>query len=175
MSVILIPCCTYCQLEIHIFKFHNKESLSQKNLLRLFLLPLYLGIWNWMFDVDSSRFRVQSWMFNHQSTGFRVQGSAPPLAADAASLIVKILHSDLPEFQTRPKKQISNVEGRNSIEFYGFKRKSAAIPPFDILRFIVLRFCGSLFDFGESHTRVGRSMLDVYCFPVNGSFEGGFE
>jgi hypothetical protein len=30
-----------------------------------------------------------------------------------------------------------NVEGRNSIEFYGFKRQSAAIPSFKILRFAV--------------------------------------
>ncbi len=38
---------------------------------------------------------------------------------------------------------MSNIEGRNSIEFYGFKRQSVAIPHFYILRFTVLRFCGS--------------------------------
>ncbi len=48
---------------------------------------------------------------------------------------------------------ISNVEGRNSIEFYRFKRQSAAIPPFYILRFHILLFCGSLFGHAESHTR----------------------
>jgi hypothetical protein len=31
--------------------------------------------------------------------------------------------------------RISNVEGRNPIDFYGFKRQSGAILPFEILRF----------------------------------------
>ena len=37
---------------------------------------------------------------------------------------------------------MSNVEGRNSIDFYGFKRQSAAIPHFDIRysMFDILRF-----------------------------------
>jgi hypothetical protein len=35
---------------------------------------------------------------------------------------------------------ISNVEGRNSIDFYKLKRQSVAIPSFEILR-----SCGSLF------------------------------
>jgi hypothetical protein len=41
--------------------------------------------------------------------------------------------------------RILNVEGRNSTEFYTTKRQSAAIPSFEILRFDILRFCGSLF------------------------------
>ncbi len=41
---------------------------------------------------------------------------------------------------------MSNVEGRNSIDFYEFKRQSAAIPSFEILRFDILLFCGSLFN-----------------------------
>jgi hypothetical protein len=40
---------------------------------------------------------------------------------------------------------MSNVEGRNSIDFYLHKRRSAATPSFDILRFDILLFCGSLF------------------------------
>jgi hypothetical protein len=32
----------------------------------------------------------------------------------------------------------------NSVEFYGFKSQSAAIPSFDILRFDIRLFCGSL-------------------------------
>jgi hypothetical protein len=36
---------------------------------------------------------------------------------------------------------MSNVEGRNSIDLYGFKSQSAAIQSFEILR-----FCGSLFN-----------------------------
>jgi hypothetical protein len=39
---------------------------------------------------------------------------------------------------------MSNAEGRNSIDFYDLKRQSEAIPSFDILRFDILRFCGSL-------------------------------
>ncbi len=62
----------------------------------------------------------------------------------------------LAESQTRisnVEQGMSNIEGRNSIEFYGFKRQSATIPPFVILRFEILLFCGSLFDHAESHTR----------------------
>jgi hypothetical protein len=36
-----------------------------------------------------------------------------------------------------------NVEGINSVDF--IKRLSKAKQPFDILRFSILRFCGSLF------------------------------
>ncbi len=41
---------------------------------------------------------------------------------------------------------MSNAEGRKSIDFYLFKRQSAAIPSFEILL-----FCGSLFSQPESH------------------------
>ena len=39
---------------------------------------------------------------------------------------------------------MSNVEGMYSVYF--IKKLSRAKPPFDILRFIILRFCGSLFN-----------------------------
>gem|GEM_PF-2045503 len=39
--------------------------------------------------------------------------------------------------------RIMNVEGMNSV--YLKRRLSNVKPPFDILRFIILRFCGSLF------------------------------
>jgi hypothetical protein len=54
----------------------------------------------------------------------------------------------------RMKKRISNVEGRNSMEIYGFERQSAVIPSFNILRFDILLFCGSRFGHAESHTRI---------------------
>jgi len=41
---------------------------------------------------------------------------------------------------------MSNVEGMNSIDLYEFKRQSVAIPSFEILRFGILLFCGSLFN-----------------------------
>jgi hypothetical protein len=65
------------------------------------------------------------------------------------------------ESHPRIKKRISNVEGRNSIEFYGFKRQSVAIPPFNILRLDILLFCGSLFGHAEFHTRFQGWMFDV--------------
>jgi len=73
----------------------------------------------------------------------------------------------LAESQTRIsniEQGMSNIEGRNSIEFYGFKRQSAAISPFVILRFEILLFCGSLFGHAEFHTRVQR--LWVYIKPA---------
>ena len=45
---------------------------------------------------------------------------------------------------------MSNVEGMYSVYFK--KRLSKAKLPFEILRFIILRFCGSLFDSVKSHT-----------------------
>jgi hypothetical protein len=42
--------------------------------------------------------------------------------------------------------ELQNIEGRNSIDFYEFKRQSVAIPSFEILRFDILLFCGSLFN-----------------------------
>ncbi len=75
------------------------------------------------------------WMLKGDTfIGFSVQCSATPLAFEAASLIEKetaTLRSLKQEYR------MSNIEGRNSIEFYGFKRQSAAIPPFVILRFAV--------------------------------------
>jgi hypothetical protein len=50
--------------------------------------------------------------------------------------------------------RLSNVEGRNSIEIYGFERQSVAIPSFNILRFDILLFCGSRFGHAGSHTSV---------------------
>jgi hypothetical protein len=35
---------------------------------------------------------------------------------------------------------MSNVEGRNSFDFYELKTQSAAIPSFEVLRFDILRF-----------------------------------
>jgi len=49
-------------------------------------------------------------------------------------------------------KRISNNEGRNSIVFCRFKRLRVAIPSFEILLFVILLFCGSLFGRGGLHT-----------------------
>jgi hypothetical protein len=68
---------------------------------------------------------------------------------------------------------MSNIEGRNSIEFYGFKRQSVAIPPFVILRFEILLFCGSLFGHVESHTRVQDSAQPLAAEAVSLIERGG--
>ncbi len=51
-----------------------------------------------------------------------------------------VSHSRIKKRISNVEQGMSNIEGRNSIEFYGFKRQSAAIPHFYILRFTVLRF-----------------------------------
>ena len=45
---------------------------------------------------------------------------------------------------------ISNVEGRNTIDFYRFRGVGGAILSLEILRFVILRFCGSLFKPGPA-------------------------
>jgi hypothetical protein len=57
-----------------------------------------------------------------------------------------VSHSRIKKRISNTEYRISNVEGRNSIDFYEFKRQSAAIPSFEILRFDILLFCGSLFN-----------------------------
>ncbi len=41
-------------------------------------------------------------------------------------------HSRIKKRISNVEQGMSNIEGRNSIEFYGFKRQSVAIPPFYI-------------------------------------------
>ena len=53
-----------------------------------------------------------------------------------------------------------NVEGMYSVYF--IKIMSKAKPPFEILRFRILRFCGSLFGHAESHTRCPAYALTSY-------------
>jgi len=57
---------------------------------------------------------------------------------------------------------VSNVEGMYSVYFT--KRMSEAKPLFEILRFLVLRFCGSLFIHAESHTRRERRQGTSFSF-----------
>ncbi len=75
-----------------------------------------------------------------------------------------VTHSRIKKRISNVEQGMSNIEGRTSIEFYELKRQSVAIPHFYILRFTVLRFCGSLFGHAEFHTR-----FQVSSFKFQGS------
>ena len=51
---------------------------------------------------------------------------------------------------------MSNVEVRNSIDFYESKRQSVAIPSFEILRFAVQSFIKALYHKCDRFYRLGR-------------------
>jgi hypothetical protein len=97
-------------------------------------------------------------------SGVSVQVSGQPLAAVAASLIANETSAcaGIPngakkanvEYRTR------NFECRRNVScLFNKKRRSAAIPFFDILRFNILLFCGSLFSHVESHMRSPRCYI----------------
>jgi len=62
------------------------------------------------------------------------QVSAQPLPDETASLIGK---ETIEKRISNNEYRMSNVEVRNPIDFYRFKRQSGAILPFEILRFAV--------------------------------------
>jgi hypothetical protein len=80
---------------------------------------------------DKPRLGHQIGQFNHQEIVqfWRSFIQAPPLAKKTASLIEK---ETIEKRISNNEYRMSNIEGRNSIDFYYFKRQSAAIPSFMI-------------------------------------------
>jgi hypothetical protein len=84
-------------------------------------------------------------------SGFKGSGLSPA-ASHQAGRVDRKRDAGFAEL-LKSEYRMPNVEAKNSINFYRLKRQSAAIPSFEILRFVILPFCGSLFDLAESHTK----------------------